>query len=84
MVINYFNLQQFKVFGTKIIFDDPIQIKEYCKNVVDETSYLNDSNSVSDYGLIKNKIKNIDKETKIEFTIGDDFYCSFYISKIIQ
>ncbi len=71
------------VDGTKIIFDDPIQIKEYCKKIVDETLYLYESNSVSDYGLIRNKIKNIDKESKIEFTIGDDYYCSFNISKIV-
>ena len=69
--------------GTKIIFDDPKQIKEYCKNIVNETSYMNDSNSVSDNDLIVNKIKNIDKKTKIEFTIGDDYYCSFNISKIV-
>lgn len=112
--------------GKKLIFNDLIEMKKYCENVVNQLSYLNgyyDNDRISDLELINlkfNKLKDYqildsktepvtetasetatktislelqekidycngidENEDKIHFSVGNDFYVDFTISKIL-
>ena len=90
--------------GKKLIFNDLIEMKKYCEDIVDKTPYLDgceDSDYLSDLeqidikfnvledykNLNDNKLQkeipcSIDDQDNIHFTIGNDFYVDFTISKI--
>jgi hypothetical protein len=93
------------VDGKMLIFNNLVEIKKYCENVVNETIYLDmdeDIDRLYDIQLINIKFNglkdykqpinielqekihcdNDDDEYNINFTIGNDFYVDFTVSKI--
>lgn len=79
--------------GKKLIFNNLIEIKKYCENVVNKTQYMDyysdnryiceNESRIEDLELIKKKFEENEFDKNIiDFTIGNDYFCVFTISKI--
>jgi hypothetical protein len=86
-----------KADTTIIIFNNLNEIKNYCENKINDTRYFDQYNKLDDYQILNknlskltdlnnnidyNNIINNENESFIEFTIGDDLFIDFTVSKI--